>query len=128
MKIKNWYGETDQERYEDFLSAFKESHNFSESDFEIVAPALWRRHGLDAFKILDLMHEDQENTLRIFPELDLTFGEVKYMLENELVQKPQDLWRRRTAISLLRNEAEISENPLIKRVNSYFEPEIISKV
>ncbi len=119
-KIKNWYGETDQERYKDFLSAFKESQSFSESDFEIVAPALWRRHGLDAFKILDLMHEDQENTLRIFPELDLTFGEVKYMLENEMIQKPQDLWRRRTAISLLRNEAEISENLLIKRVNSLF--------
>jgi glycerol-3-phosphate dehydrogenase len=35
-----------------------------------------------------------------------------------MVQKPEDIWRRRTALALLRTKEELAQNPLIQRINS----------
>ena len=117
-KIKKWYGEDKQDRYQDFISEFKSISNVSESDVEFVAPAIWRRHGNESFEILKSFRENNDYLERIFPELELTFGECVYIVKNEMVQKPEDLWRRRTAISLIRSAEEISQNRLVQRINS----------
>ena len=85
---------------------------------EFVAPAIWRRHGNQSFEILKSFRENDDYLERIFPELELTLGECVYIVKNEMVQKPEDLWRRRTAISLIRSAEEISQNRLVQRVNS----------
>jgi alpha-glycerophosphate oxidase/glycerol-3-phosphate dehydrogenase len=117
-KIKKWYGEDKQDRYQDFISEFKSISNVSESDVEFVAPAIWRRHGNQSFEILKSFRENNDYLERIFPELELTLGECVYIVKNEMVQKSEDLWRRRTAIALIRSAEEISQNRLVQRVNS----------
>ena len=118
-KVKKWYGEDDQKIYRTFEEEFKNLNGISENDVEVIAPAIWRRHGNESFEILALLKQDSQNRERLFPELDLTLGESIYIAQKEMVEKPEDLWRRRTAISLLRTNEEISNNPLIQRVNSF---------
>ena len=117
-KVKKWYGEEDPKIFSTFEAEFKKLNDINENDIEFIAPAIWRRHGNDSFKILEIMKQDPQNMLRIFPELDLTYAEALFISQNEMVQKPEDLWRRRTAISLLRTKEEIVNNPLIQRINS----------
>jgi glycerol-3-phosphate dehydrogenase len=117
-KTKKWYGEDKQDRYQEFISDFKNISNVSESDIDVVAPAIWRRHGNQSFEILKSFKENEDYLERIFPELELTLGECVYIVDNEMVQKSEDLWRRRTSISMIRSADEISQNRLIQRVNA----------
>jgi glycerol-3-phosphate dehydrogenase len=117
-KIKKWYGEDSSEKFNQFNSEFSNLSSTTESDIDFIAPAIWRRHGNESFEILELFKDDSRNLERIFPELDLTLGECKYIVKTEMVQRPEDLWRRRTAVSLLRSAEEISHNPLIGQVNA----------
>jgi alpha-glycerophosphate oxidase/glycerol-3-phosphate dehydrogenase len=117
-KVKKWYGEDSQVRFNDFISEFQKVNGVTESDIEIVAPAIWRRHGNQAFDVLKILLEDSKNLQRIFPELDLTLGECLYIVKNEMVEKSEDLWRRRTALDLVRTKEEISKNPLVQHINS----------
>ena len=117
-KVKKWYGEDSQVRFVDFISEFREVNGVTESDIEIVAPAIWRRHGNQAFDVLKILLEDSKSLQRIFPELDLTLGECLYIVKNEMVEKSEDLWRRRTALDLVRTKEEISKNPLVQHINA----------
>lgn len=117
-RVKKWYGEDSQVRFNDFISDFRKVDGVTESDLEIVAPAIWRRHGNEAFNVLKIILEDSKNLQRIFPELDLTLGECLYIIKNEMVVKSEDLWRRRTALDLVRTKEEISRNPLVQHINA----------
>jgi alpha-glycerophosphate oxidase/glycerol-3-phosphate dehydrogenase len=117
-KVKKWYGEDDQKIFKTFETDFKQLIGISENDIEVIAPAIWRRHGNESFKILEIMKQDPQNRVRIFPDLDLTYAETLFIAQNEMVQMPEDIWRRRTAISLLRTKEEMAQNPLIQRINS----------
>jgi alpha-glycerophosphate oxidase/glycerol-3-phosphate dehydrogenase len=117
-KIKKWYGEDDTNIYPEFKDSFKQINGVSESDLDFVAPAIWRRHGKESFELLNLFKNDKTNLERIFPELDLTVGEAIHILNSEMIIRPEDLWRRRTSLALLRTKEEFLANPLIQRINS----------
>lgn len=117
-KVKKWYGEDSNERFNEFVTKLSKVQDLNDTELENIASGIWRRHGNNSFEILSIMNQDAKNLERIFPELDLTKGECLYIIKTEMVQKPEDLWRRRTAISLLRTPDEISNNPQISQINA----------
>jgi glycerol-3-phosphate dehydrogenase len=118
QKVKKWYGEDSSNRSQEFLEQFSRITGVTESDIDFIAPAIWRRHGNQSFDVLKIISDNHKNLERIFPEIDLTVGECLYIVMREMVVNPEDLWRRRTALSLIRTKEEISTNPLVQHINS----------
>jgi len=83
-----------------------------------VANQLWRRHGLQATEILNQMKVFPKDQERVFEGLGITFGEVKYILRNELIRTSSDLLRRRLPIAMLRSAKEIEENSRLQAILS----------
>ena len=110
LKVKvpgKWFGEGSQLRKDEFFAHVRNSSN---SDGDLIADGLWRRHGGEAFKIVgDAKLED------LIPGLGVTEQEIRYIAKNEKVLKREDLLRRRLPISMARSDAELASN---KRLQS----------
>lgn len=104
---KHWFGEPSPQIP---LSLVKKIQSFHPQVANELAEELWRRHSNDAFKIVATWDISNKNAELIFDGLMFTFGELKYIAENEHVLNAEDLLRRRTPIALLRSASEIIGN------------------
>lgn len=75
-----------------------------------LAEGLWRRHGNEAF---DFFANDLEE---VFEGLGISYGEIRYVVQQEDVQTREDLLRRRLPIAMARSEAEISQNQKLQNL------------
>ncbi len=99
---KHWIGEEYPAMPNEFFTTVAE---FFTTDADRVAEGLWRRHGKDSYKILEMWQENLDYSQMVFEGLHFTKGELEYIANNELVVNPEDLLRRRTPIALLRKDA-----------------------
>jgi glycerol-3-phosphate dehydrogenase len=75
-----------------------------------IADGLWRRHGNEAF---DFYENDLEE---VFEGLGITYGEIRYVVQQEDVQTREDLLRRRLPIAMARSAEEISANQKLQKL------------
>lgn len=109
-KPKKWFGE---ESIEVPVQLKNLIAGFHENEAEEISIQLWRRHGKDAFEIVQRWFDQPQLSDLVFSGLFFTRGELEYIFENEHVCLQEDLLRRRTPIALLRTLAEI-ENANLK--------------
>ncbi len=101
---RKWFGEGSQVRYPELLQ-----HAISQVKSEEVAAriseGLWRRHGEQAFEIIE--SGDLEE---VFTGLGICYAELSWITKNEDVVTREDLLRRRLPIAMARSASEIANN------------------
>lgn len=106
---KKWFGEPDQtpkaQLEAEILKLVSEP-----ALAKRIADGLWRRHGNEAF---DFYENDLEE---VFEGLGITYGEIRYVVQQEDVQTREDLLRRRLPIAMARSTEEISANQKLQKL------------
>jgi glycerol-3-phosphate dehydrogenase len=116
-KAKNWIGEDPLKDRAQVREQTARLLGKSELSMQI-GDQLWRRHGGKALEILNQMEESPEDRELVFQGLAITFAEVKYILDNELIRTSADLLRRRLPIALVRSQQEIDDNQRLQAILS----------
>ena len=70
-----------------------------------TAEGLWRRHGEQAFEIIQL-----GDTQEVFEGLGICYAELQWIAQHEDVLTREDLLRRRLPIAMARSASEIANN------------------
>lgn len=105
---RKWFGEGDVDMRPALLAKVRElCVDSAEGSAERVAAGLWRRHGKEAFAIVEAESADLDE---VFEGTGICFAELSHVILTEMVVKADDLLRRRLPIAMLRSEAEILSN------------------
>jgi len=118
-KRQTWIGEGSEEAKHDFdkraLFVLGDSGQMPE-----VAHQIWRRHGVVGFEILSWLEQFPEDRDLVFEGLHITFGELKFVAQNESIRTVSDLLRRRLPISMVRSAREIEDNERLQKLLQSF--------
>jgi glycerol-3-phosphate dehydrogenase len=101
---RRWYGEPSAEERDRFVRAAAEldlDGLTSPHSSEKLTTRLWRRYGLDAFKLLDRIREDRSSADVLIERAEYLRCEIELAAEKEMVVKLEDFLRRRSKIALV---------------------------
>ncbi len=108
-KPKNWFGEGDQSRKQEFFELV--ATRSSAESANLIADGIWRRHGETGFEIIG------EGKLEdLFGGLGVTAQEIRHIVKNELVTNSEDLLRRRLPVQMSRSEKELASNKPLQKL------------
>lgn len=118
---ESWFGEpSDGDR-----SAFYDRANAAGFDREptverggSMAEVLWRRHGLAANDVLDLVAKDEALGDQVLADSDILRAEVLVMADREMIVSLDDFLRRRTKLSLTIGTRGIAQDAGLNDLNS----------
>jgi glycerol-3-phosphate dehydrogenase len=85
-----------------------------------MAEVLWRRHGLAAFDLLELIDGDPSMAEPTVANSDILRAELPLMAEREMIVRPDDFLRRRTKLALLIHRDELGADPGMQEINRIF--------
>ncbi len=80
-----------------------------------VAADLWRRQGMRAFPVLDLVDDDRSLGEPMGGLVPMTEAEVRVMADHEWIVEPDDFLRRRTMLAQVERDAELATDPAVAR-------------
>lgn len=101
---RKWFGEGSQLRYPELLQALTSKVTDPQAAAR-TAEGLWRRHGEQAFEIIEL-----GDTEEVFVGLGICYAELQWIAQHEDVVTREDLLRRRLPIAMARSASEIANN------------------
>lgn len=101
---RKWFGEGSQARYPELLQILS-SLVANSGAATRTAEGLWRRHGEQAFEIIQL-----GDTEEVFVGLGICYAELQWIAQHEDVVTREDLLRRRLPIAMARSASEIANN------------------
>lgn len=81
-----------------------------------IAKALWRRHGKSAERVVAKWAADSSSAAEVFEGSLITYAELEFIIENEMVVSREDLLRRRLPLALIRSENEILNNKKLQEL------------
>lgn len=110
---KNWFGSNRQGLQAEVKTAAKKQFGPRADE---IAQALWRRQGLASKQITAAWSANQSSAAEVFSGSAVTFAELEYILENEMIVTREDALRRRLPLSLIRSEAEILANTELQQL------------
>lgn len=116
IRNRKWYGEDLEVTSSTYFTEILEFYPKNADLAKKILAGLFRRQGTEIKEVLNLWRADEKNSQVVFDGLDITKGELIYMIENEDVVKPADLLRRRTLIQLVRTKEEIQQNEVLQDV------------
>ena len=114
----DWYGEPSAEEADRFTQRAAALGLDRPNRFDVAdtfAETLWRRHGLRANEILDLVAEQPSLGESLTELADMCEAEVVVMRRHEKIEKLDDFLRRRTNLAQLNTAATISADEGVKR-------------
>ena len=115
----DWYGEpskSERKKFDQAVDRTQLANRRTASGSELIAERLWRRYGLDASGLIDLMADDHTMADTIFDGDDLLRAEVYAAAAGEMVTKLEDFLRRRTALSLVIRHDDLAAAPGLRAV------------
>ncbi|MEC9467731.1 MAG: FAD-dependent oxidoreductase [Actinomycetota bacterium] len=80
-----------------------------------VAADLWRRQGMRAFPVLDLVDDDRSLGEPMGDLVPVTEAEVRVMAEHEWIVESDDFLRRRTMIAQVERSGDLTADPAVDR-------------
>lgn len=110
---KRWFGEKTEQKS---LTTKNLNEVFSAEQTD----RLWRRYGTKAIKIKELHLDLNLNSESIFGDQLYFPAEIIYIIQNEKVETLEDLFRRRTEISLINKIEDIKNNNTLKNICTEF--------
>lgn len=113
-----WYGEPDAKERLRFQRAARDMNleQYGRPDnYESLADRLWRRYGLDAFKMLEAIRHDANSAERVIRDADYMRCEIEHTANEEMIVKLEDFLRRRSKISLVVRQERLLAAPGLKR-------------
>jgi glycerol-3-phosphate dehydrogenase len=109
---ERWYGEPDEEikaRYFHQAKLMELDGYTSAYSVEPLSTRLWRRYGIEAFRMLDAIREDPMQAQVIIQGTEYTRCEIEQAARREMVTKLEDFLRRRSKIALVLSPEEIRD-------------------
>jgi glycerol-3-phosphate dehydrogenase len=119
----DWFGEPGQDDWEAFQAAAAAVGLDRAPDVEradTMAEVVWRRHGLAANQVLQLIREDPALAEPVLAESDVLRAELPVMAEREMVVRPEDFLRRRTKLAMITRRDDLGADPGMAEVNRTF--------
>ncbi len=108
-KPKNWFGEGDQIRKQEFFELV--ASRASAESAGLIADGIWRRHGAVGFEIIG-----EGNLEDIFDGLGVTSQEIRHIAKHEHVTSREDLLRRRLPVDMCRSKKELAANRTLQKL------------
>ncbi|MBJ30890.1 MAG: FAD-dependent oxidoreductase [Acidimicrobiaceae bacterium] len=105
-----WYGEpgsTARRRFETRAAALSLDPR--------VAADLWRRQGMRAFPVLDLIDDDRSLGDPMGGLVPMTEAEVRVMADHEWIVEAEDFLRRRTMLAQVERSSDLDAAPTVTR-------------
>ena len=114
----DWFGEPGEAEKNKFNQACREVilNKHVQDGIDPPAERLWRRYGRDAFKLLEMITEDESMQDEILEGTGVLRAEVFYARENEMVHCLEDFLRRRSKVSLIKRKEDLQKDPGLKDV------------
>ena len=119
----DWFGEPGQDEWDAFLAAATAVGLGRKPDVErasTMAEVVWRRHGLAAHRVLELIEEDPTLAEPVLADSDLLRAELPVMAEREMIVHPEDFLRRRTKLALITHRDDLGADPGMAEINEAF--------
>jgi glycerol-3-phosphate dehydrogenase len=108
-KQLNWIGE-DPISFREELYQYAQDQGLQFDLPKDVLDQLWRRHGKKAMQVIERMSKNRPDADLVFEDLAVTYGELRYIVQNEQVRTVEDLLRRRLPIAMVRTQKQIQQN------------------
>ncbi|HET6438645.1 MAG TPA: FAD-dependent oxidoreductase [Anaeromyxobacter sp.] len=111
-----WYGEPDRAVREEFFHQARllGLEGLAKESPEPASDLLWRRHGLEAFSLLEAIRRDGAAAGVLVKETGLLRCEVEAAARREMVVTLEDFLRRRTRIAQAVPEEELRASPGVR--------------
>ena len=115
---KIWYGEPNGKIKANFL---QEAQGLGLDDLqntvsEPVSERLWRRYGLGAFELLEVIRNDSRQSEKIIEGQEFLRCEIEFSREREMITKLEDFLRRRSKVSQTTRHDELISTSGIREV------------
>ncbi|MCP4224056.1 MAG: FAD-dependent oxidoreductase [Actinomycetia bacterium] len=112
----DWYGEPSDDERRRFIDTAASLGVGLDRRPEIeredsLSAVLWRRHGLAAHDILEVLAEDESLAEPIMAETDLLRAELPLYAEREMITTMDDFCRRRTKLAMLHRPETLAAAP-----------------
>jgi glycerol-3-phosphate dehydrogenase len=110
---RRWYGEPSADERDRFLRAAAEldlDGMTSPHSSEKLTTRLWRRYGLDAFKLLERIREDRSAAEVLIERAEYLRCEIELAAQKEMVVKLEDFLRRRSKIALVMRREDLERS------------------
>ncbi len=110
---EGWFGEPSESEAKAFMRRASRVGLDRKNTFDTAptfAATLWRRHGLRANKILDLVEKDPSLGLSFSDLTDMCEAEVIVMRDHEKIETIEDFLRRRTQLAQLNRPADLASD------------------
>jgi len=120
---EDWFGEPGQAEWDTFLAAATAAGLDRRPDVEqadTMAEVVWRRHGLAAHHVLDLIAEDPSLAEPVLTNSDILRAELPVMAEREMIVRPEDFLRRRPELALITHRDDLGADPGMAEINATF--------
>ncbi len=118
-----WFGEpseTDRDRFCQRAARLGLDRRPEVELADTLSEVLWRRHGLAAFQLLDLIAGDPAMAEPVLALSDILRGELVLMAEREMIVRPDDFLRRRTKLAMLIHRDDLGADPGMAEVDAAF--------
>ncbi len=120
---KDWYGEPSIQKRDEF---FKQADHLNLEQYAIgdtyepLKNRLWRRYGLDAFKLLDELKNDNKNGVAFIEGAAYLKCELDLVQKREMITKLEDFLRRRTRSELILGKKGLAASPDLSAICEIF--------
>lgn len=109
----SWFGEPKQGEY-DFYRGRANTMSLAKIELadtdETLLLRLWRRYGMDAHEMLDIIEQDPTQALPMIEGTGLYRCEIQHLKEKEMICSLDDLFHRRTRIGLITSREKIKSS------------------
>ena len=113
---ESWYGEPNSDEQNRFQGLCEEIglELLIRDGIDAAGPRLWRRYGLGAFEVLEMIKKDRELGREMIEGTGFLAAEIHYLKVHEKIVKLDDFLRRRTKIALIKKREELAVSPGLK--------------
>ncbi len=114
VESDNWFGEPSADERQRFLTraaTFGLDRPAAVEQSDSIAHVLWRRHGVTAHDVLDLIADDPQLGDEALRDSDVLRAELPIIAARERIVYPEDFLRRRTKLSLIHRVSDLEADP-----------------
>jgi alpha-glycerophosphate oxidase/glycerol-3-phosphate dehydrogenase len=105
-----WYGEPSAAEKAEFMhqaELMKLDAMTDETSSELLTTRLWRRYGVNALELLEMIREDQRNAELLIENAEYLRCEIELAAKREMITKMEDFLRRRSKIEQVVRKTDI---------------------
>ena len=114
-----WYGEPGNDvkrKFEETANQLGLDTMCADDTGESLSTRLWRRYGVDAFSLMELIKNDKTLCEPLIPGTGIRRCEIEYIKESEMIVELEDFLRRRSKLALIMDQEALKDSEDLKKI------------